>query len=67
MAVAIDYLDRLSKDTYADAGLQRELAAAYIRVGAIQGSVGTRNLGDAASAQVSYAKAERLGRQLVAM
>jgi non-specific serine/threonine protein kinase/serine/threonine-protein kinase len=67
VAVAIDYLDRLSKDTYADAGLQRELAAAYIRVGAIQGSVGTQNLGDAASAQVSYAKAERLGRQLVAM
>ncbi|HYL39540.1 MAG TPA: serine/threonine-protein kinase [Bryobacteraceae bacterium] len=66
VAIAINYLDTLAKDGYADQGLQGELAAAYIRIGDIQGNPNKQNLGDLPAALESYAKAERLARALVA-
>jgi tetratricopeptide (TPR) repeat protein len=67
VAVAIDYLDTLSKDASADQGLQSELAAAYLQIGDLQGGGGgTQNLGDLSAALESYAKAERFARALVA-
>lgn len=66
VAVATNYLDNLAKSGYADQGLQAELAAAYIRVGDIQGNPEKQNLGDLPAALESYAKAERLARALVA-
>ena len=66
VAVAIDYLDTLAKDGYADQGLQAELAGAYIRIGDIQGNPSTQNLGDLPAALESYAKAERLARAVAA-
>jgi len=66
VAVAIRYLDALAKDRAADPGLERDLAAAYLRVGQIQGDPNKQNLGDLPAALQSYAKAERLARALVA-
>jgi tetratricopeptide (TPR) repeat protein len=66
VATAINYLDTLAKDRYADQGLQRELATAYLRIGDIQGNPSKQNLGDFPAALASYAKAERLARALAA-
>jgi tetratricopeptide (TPR) repeat protein len=66
VAVALNYLDSLVKDGYADPGLQAELAAAYIRIGDIQGNPEKQNLGDLPAALGSYAKAEQLARAMVA-
>jgi eukaryotic-like serine/threonine-protein kinase len=66
VAVAINYLDALAKDATNDRSLQGELAAAYLQVGAIQGSSETQNLGDLQSAMESYSKAEKIARGLVA-
>jgi eukaryotic-like serine/threonine-protein kinase len=65
VAVAINYLDALAKDATADRALQGELAAAYLRVGEIQFSPGTQNLGDLPAAMESYSKAERLTQPLI--
>lgn len=64
VATAINYLDALAKDRYADEGLQRELATAYLRIGDIQGNPSKQNLGEFPAALESYAKAERLARAL---
>lgn len=64
VATAISYLDALAKDRSADQGLQLELAAAYLRVGDVQGNPSKQNLGEFAAAVESYAKAERLARSL---
>ena len=66
VAVAIRYLDALAKDGTGDPGLQRELAAAYLRIGRIQGDPNSQNLDDLPAALESYAKAERLARALLA-
>jgi non-specific serine/threonine protein kinase/serine/threonine-protein kinase len=54
---AREYLDSLSKEASGDLSLQRELAAAYDRVGDLQGYDGAANLGDVAGALLSYKKA----------
>ncbi len=54
---AVEYLDSLSQEASGDAGLQRELAAAYDRVGDLLGYSGAANLGDYAGALRSYEKA----------
>ena len=54
---ALEYLDGLSQEASGDAGLQRELAAAYDRVGDLLGYSGAANLGDFAGALQSYQKA----------
>ena len=54
---ALQYLDGLSKESSGDASLQSELAAAYEKVGDVQGYPDTPNLGDTAGALASYRKA----------
>jgi non-specific serine/threonine protein kinase/serine/threonine-protein kinase len=54
---AQQYLDSLSQEANGDIGLQRELAAAYDRVGDLLGYTGSANLGDFAGARQSYLKA----------
>jgi non-specific serine/threonine protein kinase/serine/threonine-protein kinase len=54
---AEQYLETLSREAAGDAGLQRELAAAYQRLGDLQGSPRTANAGDSDGALRSYRKA----------
>jgi tetratricopeptide (TPR) repeat protein len=54
---ALEYLDGLSKEAGGDVTLQRELAAAYERLGDVQGRNTMANIGDGAGALVNYRKA----------
>jgi eukaryotic-like serine/threonine-protein kinase len=54
---ALEYLDSLSREASGDLALQRELAAAYDRVGDVLGYDGAANLGDFPGALQSYNKA----------
>ena len=54
---ALQYLDSLSQESADDPSLQRELAAAYDRVGDVQGDTASANLGDFPGALISYKKA----------
>lgn len=51
---SLHYLDSLSREAAGDPGLERELAAAYTRLGDLQGRVLEANEGDYAGAQKSY-------------
>lgn len=62
----VEYLDRLSKQSAGDASLQREIAAAYLRLGAVQGSPTTANLGDLDGARESCLHALSIGERLLA-
>ena len=53
---AREYLDSLAQESAGDPGLQRELAAAYEKVGDVQGNPRMANLGDNAGAIDSYRK-----------
>jgi len=57
---AIGYLDRLASESTGEAQLQEELAAAYEKIGDVQGRPGGANLGDTAAALDSYRKAEKI-------
>lgn len=57
---AIGYLDRLASESSGDAQLQEELAAAYEKIGDVQGRPSSANLGDTAAALASYRKAEKI-------
>jgi serine/threonine protein kinase len=63
---ALKYLDGLSKEAANDRPLMRELAAAYERVGEVEGHFLQSNLGDAARSLDSYQKALALRLRLVA-
>lgn len=63
---ALEYLDSLQKESANDAGLQRELAAAYQKLGDVQGDRATANLGNTAGALESYRKALALRESLSA-
>lgn len=63
---ALQYLDSLSKESAGDPSLQSELAAAYERVGDVQGYPDTPNLGDSAGALASYRKALAIRQSLAA-
>jgi non-specific serine/threonine protein kinase/serine/threonine-protein kinase len=63
---ALEYLDSLSQEASADVSLQRELAAAYDRVGDLLGYTGAANLGDFAGALQSYNKALAIRESLAA-
>ncbi len=57
---AIRYLDGLAREAQGDVQLERELGSAFERLGTVQGSAFTNNLGDTEAAQQSYAKAAGL-------
>ena len=63
---ALTYLENLSAEAGGDPALARELAAAYERVGTVQGHLLSANLGDPAGAAASYQKAEALLAPLAA-
>jgi non-specific serine/threonine protein kinase/serine/threonine-protein kinase len=54
---ALEYLDSLADEASGDTSLQRELAAAYQKVGDVQGRPSSANLGDIDGAMQSYRKA----------
>ncbi len=61
---ALVYLDSLAPEALGDVALQMELANAYYRVGNIQYSASSGNLGQAREAIVSWEKAVGILRQL---
>ncbi|HEV2799469.1 MAG TPA: protein kinase [Pyrinomonadaceae bacterium] len=63
---ALEYLDSLAQESQGDASLQRELVAAYLKVGNVQGNPNNANLGDTAGALESYRKALRIAVRLTA-
>jgi len=62
---ALEYLDSLSQEAKGDASLQRELAAAYQRIGDVQGQPRQANLGDPNGAAASYRKALAIRESLL--
>ena len=63
---ALEYLNNLSDQAGNDPSLARELAAAYVKVGNVQGNPNNANLGDTAGALQSFDKAQRLMSPLLA-
>jgi eukaryotic-like serine/threonine-protein kinase len=61
---ALQYLNGLVQESAGDVGLQRELAAAYERVGAVQGDYLENNLGDSEGTLVSYQKGLEIRKQI---
>lgn len=61
----VEYLDRLSKQAMDDVSLQREIAAAYLQLGAVQGNPTTANLGDLDGARASCQHALSIGERLL--
>lgn len=57
---ALDYLNRLAKDSAGDPSFQRELTDGYLKVGDLQGNPNEPNLGDSSGARESYGKALQL-------
>ena len=62
---ALNYLDSLAGEATGDPALQRELAAAYERVGDVRGEAFGASLGDRAGATDSYRKALTIREALV--
>ena len=62
----LKYLDSLAKDAAGDRGLQRELAAAYEKLGSVQYTPTVAHLGDLPGALESHRKAAALREALVA-
>ncbi len=62
---ALNYLDSLAGEAHGDPALQRELAAAYERVGDVRGGDSSGSLGDIAGAVESYTKAFKIREALV--
>jgi serine/threonine protein kinase len=54
---ALEYLDSLAKEASGDVSLQRELAAAYLRIGSLQGSTVDASMGQTNDALASFKKA----------
>jgi serine/threonine protein kinase len=63
---ALEYLDSLAQESQGDAGLQRELVAAYLKVGNVQGNPNNANLGDTTGALESYRKSLVIAERLTA-
>jgi len=63
---ALQYLDSLSREAGGDPSLQRELAAAYDKIGDVLGATANPNLGDFKGASESYAKALTIWESLAA-
>jgi eukaryotic-like serine/threonine-protein kinase len=63
---ALVYLDSLAKEAGGDVTLQRELAAAYKKLGDVQGNPFRGNVGDTSAALESYRKVVAIREALVA-
>jgi serine/threonine protein kinase/tetratricopeptide (TPR) repeat protein len=63
---ALEYLDSLSQEAKGDRSLQGELAAAYEKIGDVQGMPRQANLGDTVGAEDSYRKALTIRDSLAA-
>jgi tetratricopeptide (TPR) repeat protein len=63
---ALEYLDSLSQQSQGDASLQKELAAAYERIGDVLGYPYAANLGDVVGALQSHRKALAIRESLAA-
>ena len=61
---ALEYLTKLAAEAQGDAGLQRELAEAYLKVGDVQGNPYRPNLGDTDGAARSYERALEISNAL---
>ena len=61
---ALEYLDRLSRESSDDGPLQLELAAAYLQIGDVQGKPYTPNLGESEAAILSYGRAIEIAAPL---
>ena len=66
VSTALEYLDSLAAESADDPRLQQEMAAAYDKVGDVQGSPAGANLGDSLGALASYRKAEAIRQAMVA-
>jgi eukaryotic-like serine/threonine-protein kinase len=62
---ALQYLGKLTERAHGDAGLKRELAEAYLRVGDVQGNPYAANLGDTTGAVASYNQALQISQSLI--
>ena len=60
VSTALTYLENLSEEAGGDTDVTREVAAAYIKIGTVQGDPVSSNLGDPAGAMRSYRRAEAL-------
>ena len=63
---ALQYLDALAKEAKGDLSLQRELGAAYEKVGDVQGGFRSSNLGDVPGSIASYRKSLAIREAVVA-
>ena len=63
---ALQYLDALAKEAKGDLSLQRELGAAYEKVGDVQGGFRASNLGDVPGSIASYRKSLAIRQAVVA-
>jgi non-specific serine/threonine protein kinase/serine/threonine-protein kinase len=63
---ALEYLQSLAREAGNDAGLQREVALGYERIGMVQGYVGEANLGRISAAMASFQKAKDILERLEA-
>jgi non-specific serine/threonine protein kinase/serine/threonine-protein kinase len=63
---ALQYLDALAKEAKGDLSLQRELGAAYEKVGDVQGGFRSANLGDVPGSIASYRKSLAIRQAVVA-
>jgi eukaryotic-like serine/threonine-protein kinase len=64
---SLGYLDSLAQEAEGERSLQGELAAAYTKVGDVQGQSYNANLGDTQGALASYRKALAIRRTLAAV
>jgi len=62
---ARQYLDSLASESSTDPELRYELAAAYVKLGDVQGGARGANLGKGDDAKVSYARAIDIGQALL--
>ena len=62
---ALSYLDSLAQEPGSEPSLRRELAAAYVKVGDVQGTRFGGNLGDTQGALESYQKALTIREELL--
>jgi non-specific serine/threonine protein kinase/serine/threonine-protein kinase len=62
---ALKYLNRLAGEPLNDNSLRREVAAAYLKLGQVQGDAGIPNLGDTRTAAQSFRRAVNLLEEVV--